>query len=278
MILFLHGVLVNGDLWRGVVPALATNHRCITPDLPLGAHTTPMRASADITPPGLVTLIAEFIAALDLTDVTVVASDVASAAMQMLVTSDPTRIGKLVLTPCDSFWGFPPRILKPGRWLGLLPAMMPIAIRAVSSGPLSRFMFWSSMKRRIDPAVMASYRPLRRSTLIRRDLGKFFRDVRPTYTRAVARKLPGFRRPTLIEWAADDLWLPVRKLAALIPNAQLEIVPNSRTLLAEDQPEALTRLISSFLHEPAPPTPRTAPGTRRPDGSQERTTSPDATT
>ena len=53
-ILFVHGVLVNGDLWRGVAPGLADQgYRCIVPDWPLGSHEVPMRADADLTPPGL---------------------------------------------------------------------------------------------------------------------------------------------------------------------------------------------------------------------------------
>jgi len=35
-IVFVHGALVNADLWRKVVPALAKDYRCIAPDLPLG--------------------------------------------------------------------------------------------------------------------------------------------------------------------------------------------------------------------------------------------------
>ena len=37
-VLFVHGLLVNGDLWRKVVPGLADRYRCITPDLPLGSQ------------------------------------------------------------------------------------------------------------------------------------------------------------------------------------------------------------------------------------------------
>ncbi len=37
-LVFIHGLLVNGDLWRKVVPPLAKKYRCILPDLPFGAH------------------------------------------------------------------------------------------------------------------------------------------------------------------------------------------------------------------------------------------------
>ena len=39
-LVFIHGVGVNGDLWRKVVPGVSGECRCIAPDLPLGAHST----------------------------------------------------------------------------------------------------------------------------------------------------------------------------------------------------------------------------------------------
>lgn len=38
-VVFVHGLLVNALLWRGVSPVVATaGHRCITPDWPFGTH------------------------------------------------------------------------------------------------------------------------------------------------------------------------------------------------------------------------------------------------
>ena len=56
VVLFVHGALVNGDLWRGVVGRLADRsagsaRRCLMPTLPLGGHTRAMDANADLTPP-----------------------------------------------------------------------------------------------------------------------------------------------------------------------------------------------------------------------------------
>jgi pimeloyl-ACP methyl ester carboxylesterase len=62
-IVFVHGLLVNGDLWRKVVPGLARDFRCITPDWPLGSHELPMKPDADLSPPALAKLIAERLAA-----------------------------------------------------------------------------------------------------------------------------------------------------------------------------------------------------------------------
>ena len=49
VIVFVHGALVNADLWRKVVPELAKDFRCIAPDLPLGSHDRPLPADADLS-------------------------------------------------------------------------------------------------------------------------------------------------------------------------------------------------------------------------------------
>ena len=51
-IVFVHGVLVNANLWRKVVPRLDGFTR-VTLDMPLGSHLEPMPKGADLRPPAL---------------------------------------------------------------------------------------------------------------------------------------------------------------------------------------------------------------------------------
>ena len=51
-LVFVHGLLVNANLWRKVVERLSPDFRCIALDLPLGSHTLPMPEGADLAPPG----------------------------------------------------------------------------------------------------------------------------------------------------------------------------------------------------------------------------------
>lgn len=51
-VVFVHGYLVDGRLWDGVVEALGDRCRCIVPDWPMGAHRVPMRPDADLSPRG----------------------------------------------------------------------------------------------------------------------------------------------------------------------------------------------------------------------------------
>jgi len=60
-LVFIHGLLVNGDLWRKVVPPLAWHFRCIVPDLPLGSHAIALAEAADLSPTGLDHLLQTFL-------------------------------------------------------------------------------------------------------------------------------------------------------------------------------------------------------------------------
>ena len=59
-ILFVHGVLANGTLWREVVPRLSGHFRYVVPDLPLGGHAVPLDRDTDLTPHGVALMVADF--------------------------------------------------------------------------------------------------------------------------------------------------------------------------------------------------------------------------
>jgi pimeloyl-ACP methyl ester carboxylesterase len=58
VLFFVHGLMVSHTLWELVVERLSESHRCVSIDLPLGAHRTPMGADADLSPRGLAAMIA----------------------------------------------------------------------------------------------------------------------------------------------------------------------------------------------------------------------------
>lgn len=105
-IVFVHGLLVNGGLWRKVVPRLVQHYRCIVPDWPLGSHQETLNSDADRSPLGLARLIADFLAALRLESVTLVGNDTGGALCQIVAAEYPERIGRLVLTNCDAIDAF----------------------------------------------------------------------------------------------------------------------------------------------------------------------------
>ncbi|MGW0159502.1 alpha/beta fold hydrolase [Mycobacterium sp. NPDC003323] len=252
-VLFVHGGLVNADLWRNVVPVLAATggYRLIAPDLPMGSHTLPMNAGTDVTPPGVVAIIVAFLDALGLDRVVVVANDAGGAISQMLAADHPERIAALVLTSCDQYLQFPPRYLKPVRWLAAIPGLdnqiaLAFRWRAVH-GPF----FWSVARTALPAPIRDSYlRPMLTDARIRRQLIQFFRGTRPKHTLRAARRLRNFVRPTLILWGASDPWFSRRggrRLAATIPGARFEMLDGARTFVPEDAPRELAERIHGFL-------------------------------
>ena len=82
-IVLVHGLLTNGELWREVAPRIAADFRVLVPDWPLGSHEIPLDAGADLSPPGLAQIIADFLAALELEGVTLVGNDTGGALCQL---------------------------------------------------------------------------------------------------------------------------------------------------------------------------------------------------
>ena len=75
VVVLLHRVLMGDTLWDTVIEGLRDRYRCIVPELPFGAHTTPTPDDADHSLAALTTLIAEFLTELDLRHVTLVCND-----------------------------------------------------------------------------------------------------------------------------------------------------------------------------------------------------------
>lgn len=256
-IVFVHGLLVNGDLWRKVVPPLAKEFRCIVPDLPLGSHATPMRADADLTPPALAQTIASLIAALDLHDVTLVGNDTGGALCQLVVTRHPERIGRLVLTPCDAFDNFPPKFFSYLLFAGRHPALLNATLQTMRLPALARspLAFGWLAKHRLDDAILRSYtRPAIEQPAIRRDLAKAMAGLDPRLTLEAAERLGAFDRPALLAWAPEDRFFPLahaRRLAEILPDARVVEVADSYAFVPEDQPERLAELIAAFARRPA---------------------------
>ncbi len=251
-LLFVHGVLVNGGLWRKVVPSLAEHYRCIAPDWPLGAHTPPLDRSADLRPTGVAAIIAEFIDALGLDDVVVIANDTGGALCQILVTRHPERIGALVLTPCDAYENFLPRMFQYLRLVARIPGGLfllvnTMRVRAVRRLPFAYGWLAHELDRDAWDAFLA---PALGSRGVRRDVGKVLRGVSKRYTLDAAALLPGFDRPAMVAWGADDRFFPAehgRLLAGAMPQGRFEDIAGSRTYVPEDQPARLAESIRRFL-------------------------------
>jgi len=256
-IVFVHGLLVNANLWRKVVPTLAPDFRCVALDMPLGSHELALPEGAPAGAPAAAAMVADALDALDLEQATLVGNDSGGAISQIVVTTRSERVGRLVLTACDYRDNFPPKLFSYFKPAAAVPGLMWALLQPMRLGLPRRspIAFGWLTKRRIDRAAEDTYvYPAITNAAIRRDARAFIRASDTSQTNAAADRLGGFDRPALIAWSADDRVFPQadgRRLAADLPNARFELVEDARTFSMEDNPDRLSELIAGFVREPA---------------------------
>ena len=247
VVVLLHGLMMDGSLWRHVVRDLGAGYRCVLPTLPLGGHRMPMRPDADLSMRGIAEIVGGFIERLDLREVTLAMNDWGGA--QLLIGGEhDRRIARLALCSCEAFDNVPPKgaaralpyiaRVPGGLYVTLLPFRFDRLRRLpMTYGPLS--------KRPVPREVMDRwFGPVGELPEIRRDLKKYVVSSAEGRREllAAADALACFDRPALVAWAAEDRLMPREhgaRLAQLLPQGQLVEIADSYTLIPEDQPGAL---------------------------------------
>lgn len=244
-VVFVHAFLIDGSVWTQVADRLATHGiRSYAPDWPLGAHRTPVRQDADQTPRGIAKQILAFLEALDLHDITLVGNDTGGALCQFLIDTDPSRVGRLVLTNCDAFDTFPPFPFNvifgllggTGRmWFNL----QPMRARAFRHSPLGMGL----LANRLDPAQTRAWvEPCLTNNEIRADAVRFLRAADPRELLDVSTRLHEYDGPVRIVWGmADRAFRPSlgRRLHEAFTDAEFVEVPEARTFVQLDAPDLL---------------------------------------
>ena len=258
-LVFFAGALANHDLWRDVVATLADRYHCITIDLPLGAHPWPLREGADRSATSLARLMLDCLELLDVEDATVVANDTAGGLLLLsLDTGHPAlgRIGRLVLTNCETYEKFPPEKLKKAtamcrRLPGLARGLMRLQGRS------------STARRRGLATVTAHgldrereesfFGPGRRDPRVIGDYVAVQGSCEPQMLIDAATVIPRFHRPVLLIWGDACGFFPIedaRRLASDFPDARLIAVPGAKAWVPVDNPVAVADEIVEFV--PAP--------------------------
>jgi len=252
-IVFVHGALMNGKLWEETASALAAGHRCIVPEWPLGSHTEAMAPNADLSPRGLASLVSEFVATLDLDDVTIVGNDSGGAISQILVTEFPERIGRLVLTNCDCFEKFPPAQFKAMTVAARFPIVYGAMIQPMRLASMRRSSlgYGDLTEKDLDDELMRGFaEPSLTDGDIRRDGRRFVAAMDTKYTMAAAAKFPQVKIPVLLAWGTADPFFTVgdaQRIAELIPDCTLVEIPGAGTFTAFDKPLEIAREVEKFL-------------------------------
>src|SRR5258708_4482060 len=128
--LFVHGVLLNGHLWRHQLAHLSDIRRCIAVDL-LAHGDTEIVPDQDVSVTANATMLEEFLDALDIEQVDLVGNDSGGGIAQIFAALHPHRVRSLTLTNCDAHDNWPPEAFKPfltmaaaGGLRGALDAML----------------------------------------------------------------------------------------------------------------------------------------------------------
>ncbi|PHQ51390.1 alpha/beta hydrolase [Streptomyces cinnamoneus] len=253
-VVLLHGLMMDHRLWDRVLPLLPKGFRYVCPVLPLGSHRRPMRPDADLTLPGQVRLVADFLDALDLDDVTLVHTDWGGGLFLTAHGLD-RRVARQVILPCEAFDNFPPGL--PGKTVTLasrLPGGLRLGARQLRVRRLrqSPMMLGQMARRPIpDELIHRWTEPLLRHPGIRRDLsaycrGRFDKKELVRDTEALRR----FTGEALVLWSPDNRVMPPEhghRLAELLPAGRYAEVPGAYVLSMLDEPETVAREIGRFL-------------------------------
>ena len=253
VLVFVHGLLVNANLWRKLVERLSAAFRCVVLDLPIGSHILAREDDADNGPVAAANLAADAIEALGLEDVTLIGNNSGGTMSQVIVTTRPEHIGRLVLTSCDFRDNFPPKLFAYFKPTAAVPGAFfllaqPLRIRPMRRLPIA---FGWLTKRPIDRDAEDSYLlPAMTSGAVRHDTRKFIKGADVKITNSAADRLGEFGKPALIAWSTEDKAFPAAggvSLAKALPDSRLEWVDDAYTFSMEDNPDCLAELIRDFL-------------------------------
>jgi pimeloyl-ACP methyl ester carboxylesterase len=219
----------------------------------LGAHEIPLQENVDLSPLGVAQLIADFLAALDLHEVTLIGNDTGGALCQLVIAHHPERINRLVLTNCDAFEQFFPPLVSPFHYgaqiLGLQFAnLLASLLRARWAQRI--FMAVLTHCRLSEAELDAFFRPLLQQSFVRHDMTRFLRAVSRRWTLEAAETFPRFLHPVLLVWGKDDPFFSRRlavRLQQAFPDARLIQLSHARAFVPLDQPEALAQHIMEFV-------------------------------
>ena len=228
--LFVHGVLLNGHLWRHQLAHLSDIRRCIAVDL-LAHGDTEIAPDQDVSVTANANMLKEFLDALKIEQVDLVGNDSGGGIAQIFAASYPERVRSLTLTDCDTHDNWPPEAFKPflamaaaGGLRGTLDAML--SDKSIYRSPQALGPAYEHPERLTDDSIEKYLRPLVRSEQRTRDLQRFLAAFDNKHTLAIEARLKRLKAPTLIVWGTDDVYFDVkwsRWLADTIPGARRRV-------------------------------------------------------
>ena len=247
--LFVHGVLLNGHLWRHQLAQLSDFRRCIAVDL-LAHGDTEIAPDQDVSVTANALMLESFLDALNIGQVDLVGNDSGGGIAQIFAALHPERLRSLTLTDCDAHDNWPPEAFKPflamaaaGGLRGALEGML--ADKSVYRSPQALGPAYEHPERLTDESIETYLRPLVRTEQRTRDFQRFLAAFDNVQTVRLESRLRTLQVPTLIVWGTDDIYFPVkwsRWLADTIPGTRRRVeLEGARIFFPEERWAELNR-------------------------------------
>jgi pimeloyl-ACP methyl ester carboxylesterase len=212
--LFVHGVLLNGHLWRHQLENLSDIRRCIAVDL-LAHGDTEIADSQDVSVTANANMLREFLDALKIDQVDLVGNDSGGGVAQIFAALHPECVRSLTLTNCDTHDNWPPDAFKPflamaaaGGLGGTLNAML--SDKNVYRSQQALGPAYEHPDQVSDETIDRYLRPLVRDERRTENLRRFLARFDNQHTLAIEAKLKTLKSPTLIVWGTDDIYFDVK--------------------------------------------------------------------
>jgi pimeloyl-ACP methyl ester carboxylesterase len=228
--LFVHGVLLNGYLWRHQLADLSDIRRCIAVDL-LAHGDTAIAPNQDVSVTANAKMLKQFLDALKIDQVDLVGNDSGAGIAQIFAALYPERVRSLTLTDGDTHDNWPPEAFKPflamaasGGLPGPLNAM--IADKALYRSPQALGPAYEHPELVSDDIIEEYLCPFVKTEQRTRDFERFLAAFDNKHTLAIKDRLKNLRAPTLIVWGTDDVYFDVkwsRWLAETIPGTRQRV-------------------------------------------------------
>lgn len=228
--LFVHGVLLNGYLWRHQLAGLSDIRRCIAVEL-LAHGGTEIDAAQDVSSNANAAMLLEFLDALGIDQVDLVGNDSGGGIALIFAARYPARVRSLTLTDCDTHDNWPPEAFKPflamaaaGGLHGALSGML--ADKPFYRSPQALGPAYEHAEAVTDEAIELYLRPHLASPQRLRDMERFLAAFDNAQTVAIEAALKTLQAPTLIVWGTDDVYFDVswaRWLEQTIPGTRRRV-------------------------------------------------------
>lgn len=245
-LILLHGYPSSGYLWRHMMKGLSRHFHVLAPDLP-GHGRSDKPANVTYTLDFFHEFLLDFFEAMQIDKACLVAHDLGGMAALGLAVRNPEKIDRLVIMNTGPYKDWP-MLLK--IFLNILK------LRFLSWAFLSKTGFKMLLKQGLFNGRLLTHETaeLYRRPWILDHAGKlaFCRTIDVPADKMVepVERLRGIRIPTMVLWGRNDRFFPKSvawRLHHDIDGSRLVFVDRAGHFLQEEQPEAITHHLMSFL-------------------------------